>query len=312
MPEASQSSSTLTGNKQTVCAVVVTYNRLGLLKECVAGLRGQTRCPDRILIVNNGSTDGTIEWLADQDDLWVIHQENLGASGGFYRGMKEAASAGCEWIWVMDDDVTPFPDALSRLLQGASEVGGKAIVVPSRRNTEGECLNAERVVIDYSTWLKDDGPVRIRDLYGSQSPCNPLQIDGFTFEGPMFPSWVVSAVGLPDPSYFLIGDDTDYAIRCKGKCPVFFVPDACFVRQIAEVAPHEVTIKDYYMVRNAYTAMALRYGAFPSKYVRPLIRALAFARNRFIIHRVPVSWGAARLLFLGLFDGYCGRLGRRS
>jgi GT2 family glycosyltransferase len=311
MPEGIQPSSILTGNQQTVCAVVVTHNRLALLKECVAGLRSQTRRPEQILIVNNASTDGTVEWLAGQDDLWVIHQENLGASGGFYRGMKEAASSESGWIWVMDDDVRPDNGCLLELLRAAQELGPNVVMVPNRL-ADGKPLLAEPVIIDCSTFTQDYGPVRIRNVATRPLSPQPLRIEGFTFEGPLFPATVVAKVGLPDPSYFLIGDDLDYAIRCKGRFRAFFVPTAVLTRQLPEQKPTSITTKDYYQVRNNYTSIPLKYGVFPSKYVRPLIRALAFARNRFIIHRVPLTWGGVKLLFLGLFDGYCGRLGKRS
>lgn len=77
--------------KTNVAAVVVTYNRLALLKRCVGCLRGQTALCD-ILIVNNASTDGTEEWLAAQADLlsrntqpgrcrWLQLRNALGGGG---------------------------------------------------------------------------------------------------------------------------------------------------------------------------------------------------------------------------------------
>ena len=71
-----------------IATVVVTYNRLTLLKECIDGLRKQTYMIDEIIIVNNCSTDGTLEWLNGQKNLTVITQENLGIADGLYTGMK--------------------------------------------------------------------------------------------------------------------------------------------------------------------------------------------------------------------------------
>ena len=93
-----------------ITAVVVTYNRKELLRRCVEHLRGQTRALDNIIVVNNGSTDGTKVWLDEQTDLDVIHQENVGGSGGFYRGIQYAYEKGYDWIWCMDDDVYPESD----------------------------------------------------------------------------------------------------------------------------------------------------------------------------------------------------------
>ncbi|HMU10987.1 MAG TPA: glycosyltransferase, partial [Ferruginibacter sp.] len=66
---------------EKVIAVVVTYNRKALLTECIAALRNQTRPLDAILVVNNGSTDDTEEWVSAQKDLVLINQKNVGSSG---------------------------------------------------------------------------------------------------------------------------------------------------------------------------------------------------------------------------------------
>ena len=60
-----------------ITAVVVTYNRRELLIRCIEHLRKQTVKLDNIIVINNGSTDGTDVWLDSQIDLDVIHQENV-------------------------------------------------------------------------------------------------------------------------------------------------------------------------------------------------------------------------------------------
>ena len=92
---------------EKITAVVVTYCRLELVKKTISALRNQLYKLDSIIVVDNNSTDGTSEWLDSQNDLVVIHQENIGGSGGFYRGIKEAYDRGADWIWCMDDDVYP-------------------------------------------------------------------------------------------------------------------------------------------------------------------------------------------------------------
>jgi len=59
----------LNNNKFKIAAVVVTYNRLELLKQCIDSIKNQTRKPDEIIVVNNSSTDGTLEWLNPNKDL---------------------------------------------------------------------------------------------------------------------------------------------------------------------------------------------------------------------------------------------------
>ena len=63
-----------------IIAVVVTYNRLSLLKRNLDCLR-QNKPLSSIIVVNNGSTDGTAEWLAEQQDVMVLTQANVGGAG---------------------------------------------------------------------------------------------------------------------------------------------------------------------------------------------------------------------------------------
>ena len=98
--------------KYKIAAVVVTYNRLALLQECITSLRNQTRKLDEIIVVNNSSTDGSFEWLNLQNDLAVITQENSGSAGGQHTGIKTAYEHGHDWIWCMDDDCIASKNAL--------------------------------------------------------------------------------------------------------------------------------------------------------------------------------------------------------
>lgn len=78
----------------TINCVVVTYNRLALLKECLDALDKQTYPIHKIVIVDNCSTDGTgafLESLANQSRYMIIRTiENIGGSGGFSLGLKTA------------------------------------------------------------------------------------------------------------------------------------------------------------------------------------------------------------------------------
>ena len=78
-------------------AIVVTYNRLSLLKECIHGILSQTKKADNIIVINNQSTDGTGEWLATQP-VTTITQENKGGAWGFFTGIKSAYESGADWI----------------------------------------------------------------------------------------------------------------------------------------------------------------------------------------------------------------------
>ena len=73
--------------------VVVTYNRLELLKECLKQVENQTVPAKRIIVVNNASTDGTAEYLRECKEKnkqyrTITCMENLGGAGGFAKGIQ--------------------------------------------------------------------------------------------------------------------------------------------------------------------------------------------------------------------------------
>ena len=67
-----------------ILAAIVTHNRCELLERCIDHLQMQTRVPDLILVVNNGSTDATIDMLIHRN-IEFITQENVGSAGGWSR-----------------------------------------------------------------------------------------------------------------------------------------------------------------------------------------------------------------------------------
>ena len=86
-----------------ICAVVVTYNRLELLKLTIEKLLGQNRKLDEVIIINNASTDGTKEFLESLGDkiTYVSLEKNLGGAGGFSEGIRKAYENGHDYFWIM-------------------------------------------------------------------------------------------------------------------------------------------------------------------------------------------------------------------
>ncbi len=197
-------------NNSIVVAVVVTYNRLNLLQRVVGALKGQSKKLDKIYIVNNGSTDGTKEWLDGQTGLNVIHQENVGGSGGFYRGIQEASKEECDWIWCMDDDVFPREDCLETLLNVAERHEKLGIICPHRLMS-GKTFVGEAKTLNLTNPFSDmhNDMLTAQELESNET----VSIVGMAFEGPLIRKEVVEKIGLPNKELFILYDDTDYSYR---------------------------------------------------------------------------------------------------
>lgn len=193
-----------------ITAVVVTFNRLKLLQRVIASLQKQSVHIHDIIIVNNGSTDGTKEWLDEQNKLHIIHQENVGGSGGFYRGIQEASKTECDWIWCMDDDVFPSEHCLENLLIYASKDNKIGIACPHRLMS-GKTFTGEAKTLNLSNPFKDmhDNGLMPEDVEANET----VDIVGMAFEGPLIKKEVVEKIGLPNKELFILYDDTDYSYR---------------------------------------------------------------------------------------------------
>lgn len=197
---------------EKIAAVVVTYNRFELVKKTINSLRNQTRKLDSIIIIDNNCTDGTSEWLDTQDDLTVIHQENVGGSGGFWRGIKEAYERGYDWIWCMDDDVFPREECLSLSLTLSRRGGNeKTGILCPHRIMNGKTFTGESKKVNLSNPFKNtfDYPLTAEDVDNNEY----VDVEGMAFEGPLIKREVVEKIGLPNKDLFILYDDTDYSYR---------------------------------------------------------------------------------------------------
>lgn len=100
--------------QQRVTVLMATYNRAQYIEEALDSLLKQTRVPDQVIVVDDGSTDETRMRLQRYGArLHYVAQANGGKATAINRGLKEATG---DWIWVFDDDDAALPDGLEKLL----------------------------------------------------------------------------------------------------------------------------------------------------------------------------------------------------
>lgn len=258
-----------------IIAVVVTYNRLELLKRTVNCLL-QNKPVSSIVIVNNGSTDGTTEWLNNQTGLIVINQANVGGSGGFYAGMQYAYQAGADWIWCMDDDVFPRPECVEQLIQYTAENVG---ILAPRRLQEGNVFTHE--FQGYN--LNNPFTSMYTGKLARQTVTAPVEIKGAAFEGLFIRREVVFKVGYPNKDLFIFCDDTDYCLRTvQAGYKIIYVPSALmdkekfFSNDSWSVRNKKKKWKRFYQIRNS-AYLNHRYGRnWAVKYLRGFNGAIGY------------------------------------
>jgi GT2 family glycosyltransferase len=98
--------------------IIVNYNAGPLLARCIGCLAQQTVKPARVIVIDNGSTDGSLEGLPALEGLQV---ERMNANLGFAAGNNRAiAMCGTEFVALLNPDAFAQPDWLEQLLAAAA------------------------------------------------------------------------------------------------------------------------------------------------------------------------------------------------
>lgn len=203
--------------KHSVVAVIVTYNRKNMLENCIHALQEQTVACD-ILIIDNGSTDGTEHMIKNgmlnDAIIYKNTQKNLGGAGGFNYGMKTAMNLGYEYIWLMDDDTYPNTDALEKILEADSVLKGKYGFLSSVAYwRDGSVCNMNR----QKASLK-----RVVDSYDEKL----IPVIMATFVSFFVKREIVRQVGYPIKEFFIWSDDLEYSRRISRKYEGYVVTNS--------------------------------------------------------------------------------------
>ncbi|MFP3565398.1 glycosyltransferase [Paraburkholderia sp. SIMBA_030] len=198
-------------NSVSVAAIVVSYNRRALLQECVEALLAQTRSVDAIYVVDNGSNDGSRDYLAtveaNHDRVFVVLSEsNTGGAGGFATGITTAFSEGYDWYWLMDDDAEPMLDALEKLM--ASEDAARTDVVAMC----GSVYGSDRR-LQYWHQGTFDNRMRLIAPMPEYHAAASFKTDYMSFVGACIRHDAIQRVGFPAHEYFVWNDDVEYTAR---------------------------------------------------------------------------------------------------
>lgn len=233
-------------NDRIVC-VVVTFNRKNYLIECLNGLLSQSIEVEKIIIVDNASTDGTEGLLAENFFLnnskisYYKLPVNLGGAGGFKYGIEIALEHKSDWVWLMDDDVRPESNCLEELL---------------KYKFISECLHPRKIFEngDFYKWehnidIQSNNKMQLQDISFKNGKSITFVNVG-CFEGMLIKTTIINMIGLPDEKYFIGEDDTLYGVKASSYTNVSYVQSAVMRKliPIGNLSPW----KSYYQIRNKF------------------------------------------------------------
>ena len=285
-------------NENGIGIVLVTYNRLQLLKKTLICYENQTYLPQYILVVNNNSSDGTKEWLEEwvsapgKTIRKVLHlSKNTGGSGGFYAGLVEAIKFNSEWIWVADDDAFPEPQALSELINFQKNNRGLvdnavalcSVIYDENRNF----VLGHRCRLKYTPLGASESPVKLSE-YNKEY----FSVDFFSFVGSAIRTSAIKKVGFPKKEYFIYHDDYEYALRIGKKGSIICVTSSKVQHPGNTPISRDVSWRDYYSTRNVLLMNKEHLGKF-SYYGRAIRRMLTAIKSGNLL-KIKVFYQAIR------------------
>jgi rhamnopyranosyl-N-acetylglucosaminyl-diphospho-decaprenol beta-1,3/1,4-galactofuranosyltransferase len=211
VPDAPRRTTDRDAGRPRIVAVAVTFNRRDLVIRLVSETGAGTVLPDEIVVVDNASTDGTVEALRVLPGPVPVHvvelDTNTGGAGGFHTGLEVALARGADLVWLMDDDGAPAKDCLELLLPHITDHDfiGPAVVaehdesrlcfpirLPGRSTVVHRLVDVERAA--------HDGLVA-----GVVIP----------FNGVLVTRELVERIGLVREEFFIWGDDVEYLWRAR-------------------------------------------------------------------------------------------------
>ena len=286
----------------SVRAVIVTRDRVDLLRECLAAIGRQTSPVDGILVVDNASSDGTADVVRAEFPAAEIVSlpENVGGAGGFHEGLRLARKRGDGWAWIMDDDTIPEPGALEQLLAaaGPDTAGARPAILASKVVwTDGQL---------HPMNIPGPDPRRALEML-AEAERGVVPIRSASFVSLLLDLGAVDRHGLPDRDYFIWFDDVEYTARILREETGYYVPRSVAVHKTARRYSTATSSGDrfYYAVRNRL--YMLRGDSWTGVEKYRLARSLVRDVRAYLAHN-DFSPAAARVVLRGLAHGLARRV----
>lgn len=228
----------------SVSLIILTYNERRYLEPCLRSLdQGVENFFSEVIIVDNGSVDGTHQWVqrAYPSIKIIRNEKNLGVAGGRNIGMTHAAGA---YRLFLDVDTEVDPGALQTLHSFMEEhpavgVAGPRLIYPDGSpQYSGRRFPTPVTFFARAVGLPDEHPLLRTHLMCDDTTQTPRRVDWVLGACHIVRKKVFDDIGIYDKNFFLVYDDVDLCYRATKKgWKVMYVPN--------------VTVKHHYQRKSA-------------------------------------------------------------
>lgn len=229
-----------------ISIVIVNWNGLHLLQPCVVALRRQSEQRFEIIVVDNASTDGSLEWLAEQSDIRVLRNST---NQGFAPATNQGIRAGTTpFVALLNNDTEPDPHWLEILLKEMDD--------PRVGSVTGVLLFAGNPDMVQSAGISMDRAAIAWDRFGGLPHTHPAvqqpaEIFGASGGAALYRRAMLDDIGLLNERYFAYLEDVELAWRAqKAGWLCRYVPEATVLHHTSATAGEGSPFKQQLLGRN--------------------------------------------------------------
>jgi GT2 family glycosyltransferase len=295
-----------------VYIVVVNWNGWQHTVRCLDSLRGLDYPNFRVIVVDNGSTDGSAERIrvAHPDIELVEAGKNLGFGGGANIGIHKTLDRGAEYVWVLNNDIEVEPATLASLVSVARSRPGIGIVGAA----------VWRLAVDTEPSMHTEA-FRWRGEYRLPSACPEANsadaavghpVDDVAGSSTLLDAAMLRQIGPFEERFFHYWDDVELCTRARRAG--WSVEHACQARLwhvVGATVPTDSPGAQYYFVRNwlLFSRWAGRGSLFTMLRRAPRMTLGRIFGRRWLLKG---RWRMAVAGVLGVIDALRGRYGQRD
>ncbi|WP_048149011.1 glycosyltransferase family 2 protein [Methanolacinia paynteri] len=190
-----------------ISIVIPNYNGKKFLENCLNSISGQSYSDSEIIVIDNGSSDGSAEYIKEnfQGIILIENNENLGFTGATNQGIRQSNG---EYILTLNNDTISDPSLLENLHKAIISdenigiVASKMIFPDGRINSAGMCISRSGAAWNRGMFEKDQGQYE-----------DPEYMIGACAGAALYRRSMLDEIGLFDEDFFMYHDDVDLSFR---------------------------------------------------------------------------------------------------
>lgn len=273
-----------------VACIVLNWNGWQDTIECLDALKECTYSDLTLIVVDNGSTNDSVARIgaAHPDTLLLQSGANLGFAGGNNIGIRYALAHGAEYVWLLNNDTKPAPDALSALV-------AKALTDTGIGAVGSVCYDAD-APSTIQAWAGARVNLWIGYVRNSTVPHGDDWFHALYGASMLVSSTAIQDAGLLDEGFFLYWEETEFCLRLRKRgWRIAAAPDSHVLHKLHASTGRNFVILDRYQTTSTLRILQLHSPA-------PHLASFLFLAIRFARRLLRLQFARCRSVWAGLRD----------